>query len=231
MGQVHDIAAVHAEESVGHQLGLQLCQRDGGQIAIGIRIDAGIIVLGLDVANLIDRHQHLAAALLHRDALLRRVGRGHRRHAALHLVQGGYQTVGLHRLHEIVHGVDVKGLHRILAVGGHKDHRRRVLELMQGLCQLHPAGLGHGDIQKQDVRPSLNDLFHRFARAGSLVNGVYPAGLFQQKAQFRARRSFIVHDHCTEHSITSWVVHLQIIKERQPNLEQGPVVDKLLYLL
>ena len=47
MLKVDDIATVHAEEAVLRELLLELGQRNGGEVAVDIRVDAGVVVLGL----------------------------------------------------------------------------------------------------------------------------------------------------------------------------------------
>ena len=147
------------------ELLLELGKRNRGEVAVVVRVDAGIVVLGLDVANLVDGDEHLAAALHHGDALYRGVRLGLRLNARLHLVQGLVEAVRLDRLHEVVDGVDLKGLECILAVGGHKDYRRRVLKLVEHLCELHAVGLGHRDVKEDDVRTRLHESLDRLACA------------------------------------------------------------------
>ena len=86
-------------------------------------------------------------------------------HAALDLVQRLRKALGLHGLHQVVNGVHAKGVKRVLAVGRHKYNGRRVLELVQGLGQLHAGRLGHLDVQEHDVHLAVHQALHGLAGA------------------------------------------------------------------
>ena len=177
---------MHAEETVRRELLLQLRKRDGRKEAVSIRVDAGVVVLRLDVANLVHGDEHLAAALLHGDALLRGVARGRGLHDGLHLVERAVEPVGLNGLHEIVDGVHVERLERVFAVRGHKHHRRRVLQLVQGFGKLHARRLRHRDVQKYHVDAlvgtllALDEGFHGLAGVQRLANGVDASRLLKE---------------------------------------------------
>ena len=117
----------------------------------------------------------------------------------LHLVERLVEPVGLDRLHQVVDSVHIECLEGILAVGGHEDDRRRILELVQGLCKLHAGCLRHRDIEEHHVRTSLHELLDRFAGARGLRNAIDPASLLQQVLELRTCRSLVVHNHCPEH--------------------------------
>ena len=67
--QVHQIAAVHTEESVAIEALLQLGEAHRGEVAVGIGLQVGVVVAGHDEADLVDADEDLLAALFHGDAL------------------------------------------------------------------------------------------------------------------------------------------------------------------
>ena len=126
-------------------------------------------------------------------------------HAGLDLVQRAGQTVGLHRLHEVVDRVDLKGLERVLAVCRDEDHRGRVLQLVQCLGQLHARRLGHGNVKEQHVTTlvvvllDVNQMLDRVAGACDFFDGLDTTGLFKKEAQFRASRSLVINNQGMQH--------------------------------
>ena len=184
------------------ELRLELRERDNRKIAIGIRVDAGIIVLRLDIANLVDGDENLAAALLDGNALGRGSRGGSLLAASLNLVEGSLETIRLDRLHQVVDSIDVKRLERILAVGGDEHHRRRVFELMERLGKLHAVRLGHRDVQEQHVRAAIHQLLDGVTSARSLGDVLDPSGLLEEEAELGTSRGFVVNDHGTQHRIT-----------------------------
>ena len=173
---------MHTEEAVRGELLLELGQADRREEAVVVGVDAGVVVLGLDVANLVDGHEDLATALDHGDALDRGValGRGGLGlgGAGLDLIERELEAVGLDRLHQVVDGVHAEGLQRVLAVGGDEDDRGRVLELVKCLGKLHSARLGHGNVKEDDLGLGLHELLDRLAGARGLGNRLDAARLF-----------------------------------------------------
>ena len=83
--------------------------------------DRDVLELGLEVDDLLDRDQHDARALGHRQEAPRgrrqlvELRRGHRLQPR-HLLQRGEQPLHAHRLHQVVDRVDLERLQRVLVV-------------------------------------------------------------------------------------------------------------------
>ena len=68
-GQIDQVAAMNAKESMAVEALFELSQRDRGEVTIGIGLQVRIIIARHNVANAIDGDENLLAALLDRNAL------------------------------------------------------------------------------------------------------------------------------------------------------------------
>ena len=116
---------VQANEALGI-FAFEMGQRLVEQVFAVDRARRDILEVGLEVENFSDRHEQQAAAFE-----ARQVGAPATTHGApdagkqfrigrlcgLHLLQGNKQALGADRLEQVVDGVEVKSLHRIIVVG------------------------------------------------------------------------------------------------------------------
>ena len=121
------------------------------------------------------------------------------RDAFAHAGDGLGQTIGFDRLDQVIDCVDLERVEGELAVGGDEHDRRRVLEMLQGLGELQTRGLGHVDVEEDDIDGIFLQFLDGLAHAGGLGDHVGLAELVEQEAQLRTRRRLIVDDHCFQH--------------------------------
>ena len=190
---------MHAEESKVAQLGLELRQRSRRQKTIIDGVDAGVIVLGHDKADVVHRDQHLAAALFHGNALDGDLAVRDGLSALHDLLDRAIQASLLDRLHQIVDGIHVERLDGMVAVRGHKHNRRRVLELMQRLGKLQARCTRHRDVEEHDIDPTFHEHLDGGANARRLRDRADLARLLEQESKLRASRRLIIHNHRTQH--------------------------------
>ena len=148
--------------------------------------------------DLVRGDEQLLAALLDGDALAR-AAVALAAHLLEHLGDGLVEAVCLDGLDQVVRRVDVEGLHGVLAVGGDKDHVRRVLEMGEGLCELQAVCAGHVHVEEHDVCTEVLELLDGLANVGGLCYDVDLAGLVQKEPEFRAGRRLVIDDDRTQH--------------------------------
>ena len=88
----------------------------------------------------------------------------------------------------------------MVAIGGHKDHGGRVLELVQRLSELNARCARHGDIQEHDVHPILHQHLYCRANARRLVDRTDLPRLLKQEPKLGTGWRLIINDHCTQHT-------------------------------
>ena len=71
--------------------------------------------------------------------------------------------------------------------------------MLQGLGELQARGLGHVDVEEDDIDGILFELLDGFAHAGSFGDHIGLPELVEQEAQFRTRRRLVVDDHGSQH--------------------------------
>ena len=190
---------MNAEEAKITELGLELCQRGRRQKTVVDGIDTGVIVLGHNEANVVHGDEHLAAALLHRDALDGHLAVRNGLRALHDLLDCTIQAGFLYRLHQIVDGIHIKRLNRMIAVRGHKHDRRRILKLMQRLGKLQTRSARHRNIEEHDINATLHKHLDGGANARRFCDRADLARLLEQEAKFRTGRGLIIHNHRTQH--------------------------------
>ena len=115
------------------------------------------------------------------------------------LIDRSIQASLLDRLHQIVDGIHIKRLDRMIAVRGYKYDRRRILELMQCLGKLQTRSAGHRNIEKHDIDAALHEHLDGGANARRFCDRADLARLLEQEAKFRTGRGLIIHNHRTQH--------------------------------
>ena len=119
---------------------------------------------------------------------------------ALHdLLDRAIQASFLDRLHQIIDGIHVECLDRMVTIRSHKHDRRRIFELMQRLGKLQARGTGHRDIEKHDIHATFHKHLDGGADARRLRDRADLARLLEQEAKLRASRRLIIHNHRTQH--------------------------------
>ena len=109
------------------------------------------------------------------------------------------QASFLDRLHQIIDGIHVECLDRMVTIRSHKHDRRRILKLMQRLGKLQARGTGHRDIEKHDIHATFHKHLDGGADARRLRDRADLARLLEQEAKLRASRRLIIHNHRTQH--------------------------------
>ena len=76
---------------------------------------------------------------------------------------------------------------------------------MEGLGELHARGLGHGDVQEDDVRLLLRALLaadeslHGLTSVAGLLDGGDATRLLEQVPELRARGCLVIDNECVQH--------------------------------
>ena len=70
---------------------------------------------------------------------------------ARHLLQRAEQPLHAHRLHQVVDGVDLERLHRVLVERRGEDHHRRMRELEQVARELDAVHVRHVDVGQHEI--------------------------------------------------------------------------------
>ena len=114
------------------------------------------------------------------------------------------QTIGLHRLDQIIHGMNLEALQSMLAVGGNKHHSGRILQALQSIGKLDAGNLGHAHIQEQNVHRIDLDLLNGLTHASGLGHHFYAADLPKKETEFGTGRSFVVYDDRVKHGVLQY---------------------------
>ena len=101
----------------------------------------------------------------------------------------------LDRLQQVVHGVDVERLDRVLVVGGDENDRHGRLAIHQLAGQLEPGQTGHLDVEEHEVGRVAADRVDRFEAVAGLGDDLDAAHLVEDVAQLLARQLLVVDDH------------------------------------
>ena len=176
---------------------LELGQRDPHQVAVVGGVQPGVVTLGLDVADLGDRHEAGDAASLDGHLLLGVLGaRGGQDPA-----YGLGQTLGAHRLEHVVDGVELERVHGVLVVGGDEHGGRRRPEAGEDLAELDAGEPGHLDVEEHRVHLQV---LQQPQRLGGGVGGMHlrdPFVLLEQVGQLVEGRALVVDD---QHPQAAW---------------------------
>jgi hypothetical protein len=111
----------------------------------------------------------------------------------------------IHRLHQVVDGVDLERLDGVLVEGGHEDDVRRGLVLHHAARHLEAVEPRHLDVEEHDVRLQPFDGRQRFDAVAGLADDFDAADLAEQVAELVARQLFVVDEHGAQvhgHAVT-----------------------------
>ena len=162
---------------------------------LGVRLQHGVIARRFDVIHILDADEERLSAGFDRDAAqVGRLGFGGLEPFGQLLIDGcqvprlevlarpldcGQQPGLGEGLEQVIQGVDLEGLDRMLVVGGDKDHRRPDLRRQ---CPQHvkTADLGHLHVQKHQVRPLFPDESDRLGAIAAFAHDLQVRGLGQQ---------------------------------------------------
>ena len=189
---------MHTEEPVAVQTLLELSQAHRGEVAVRVGLQVCVIVARHDEANLIDADEDLLAALFHRNAL-GLLGLHMQRNVLADACKRLGEALGLNRFHQVIDGVHLERVERMLAVGGDEHHRGREFQVLQRLGQLQASGFRHIHVEEHDIAGVLFELFDSLAHTSRLGNNLGLAKFVEQKFQFGARGGLVVDDDCFEH--------------------------------
>ncbi len=200
----HHGAAMHLPEALRVQLGHQFAQRSADQVLALCRDDAHVLVCGLEVDHLVDRHQMDSGAdagLDHAQPLCAArlpTGTGRREHVAQlrkrlvdllrrtgtrgeHSLQPGAgprQTIGLNGLDHIVERRALESLQRVLVVGGNENDQREGNALGpvfgERLGGFEAAHARHANVQKEHLRPQRQGLLDGRCAVGDARDDAKP---------------------------------------------------------
>ena len=191
---------MHAEETVAIEALFELSERHGGEVAVVVGLQVRVIVARHDETNAVDRDENLLAALFDRNAL-RLAGLHMQRDVFARAVHSLLQAIGFDGLHQIIDGIHLEALERVLAVGGNENDRRRIFQTLQGLGELNAIDLGHAHIEEQHVHGIALHFLNSLAYARGLGKHFDPTDFAQQVTQLGTSRSFVVNDNRVQHSI------------------------------
>ena len=111
------------------------------------------------------------------------------------------QPALVHRLQQIVHGLQPEGLHRVLIVSRDEDEVRQVdVLLAQPADHAHAVQPGHMYVQKHQFRLQFLDQIDGFQAIGTGCNYFNFREIPQQVGELVAGQLFIVYDNCREGS-------------------------------
>ena len=147
----------------------QLSQAYGREEAVDASLQVRIIVACHNVANVIDVDEDLLAALFNGNAL-GLLGLCMKQHMFAHASKSVGKTLGFNRLNQVIDGIDLERIQSKFAISSNEYHGRRVLQMLQSLCELNTGSLGHVDIQEHNVARVFLELFDSLADAYSLGN-------------------------------------------------------------
>ena len=100
-------------------------------------------------------------------------------------------------LQQVVDGVDLERLHRILVEGGGEDNfRQRNFLVEQLLDDSEAVEPGHLHVEKNQIRIVFLDQVEGFQSVFALSHDSYIAGILQEVSKFVAGELLVVHDYC-----------------------------------
>src|SRR5258706_936824 len=186
--QIHDRAAMHLREAPGRELREEILERDPDQRLAVLRHHGGVLVVGPEIAHLLDRdHLHGVAGAGAKDAegfcrltgfvfqdqlelRNQRFGLQGAVDARFQALDASRQALGGHGLQQVVDGREIEGFERELVVGGDENDRRGGLVLPEPVGELRgdlePGEARHADVEKCDPRPRALDQPHRLEPVG-----------------------------------------------------------------
>ena len=146
----------------------------------------------MDVGAIADQHafEGRAAGPCIGDQRLRRQ-RFPRRDARPGSCQRLGQALRAERLQQVVDRVHLKGLDRVLVVGGDEDHRCLAADQLENVEAIE---FRHLDVEEEQIGLLFGDGLHRLEAVAALGNHLDIGMLPEQLSQQRPRQLLIVHD-------------------------------------
>ena len=193
--------AVQADELLA-KLVFEVRQRLVEQVFTVTRTGHDVLQVSLEKEDGGDRNQQQTTTLVVREVRTRTLRQPHqpvsvKRSALRDFLQSGKQTRCPHRFQEIIYGIEFEGAHGVNIKGGHKNHRRWMLELRQMMGQFNSIHTRHADVHQRHVNATAIDR-GQSAQAVVCFGNDFVRQLVrdigQQVTQARTRRSFVVDD-------------------------------------
>ncbi|MNT30628.1 hypothetical protein D3C72_1664330 [compost metagenome] len=190
---------MHAQEAVRVAL-LEIVQRAIEDVAARGGAHREVLVFGLEVEHLGQRHALGAAPVLDQHALGRglggRLGGAALLQEAFDLLQRLLQPLGAHGLGEVVDRLQLEGRDRVAGVRRHEHHGRRVGPAAQRARHLDAVDAGHVHVEQHEVEVHRGQVGQRLLALRGLGRhlGGGRGAVAQQRAQARAGQGFVVND-------------------------------------
>ena len=116
-------------------------------------------------------------------------------------LDGFGQPALVHRLQQVVHGLQPEGFHGVLVVGCHEDEMRQLDVLFpQPPDHAQAVQTRHVDVQKNQFRLQLLDQFDGLQTVGTSCNYFDFREILEQVGKLVAGQLFVIHDNCRESS-------------------------------
>jgi hypothetical protein len=200
-----DRAAMDPHESIAELL-FEGLQRVFDEVTAAGMYDADVLLVGDEIANLLDRDQLQFVVQSRTNVLSRRRYAWRKADFAEHfarqsrrLLQRPIQALAAHGFQNVSDRIGIESLDRVLIVGGGEYDGRWIFRPVQVMRRLDAVHTRHADIEKHHVRPGLRGDVQGLATVGGLADDLVLAGVLQHLAQSVSRRCFVVHDqhpHC-----------------------------------
>ncbi len=188
-----------AHEALGEFL-LQRYQRFLDQVLPLPGSQGDVFLLGSQENDVAHRHEHDPVALGDRQVLARAYRHARqllapRRRPARGFAQRRRQPLGAHRLEKIVERVELERLQRVALVGGHENHRRRLLERHEVARHFQAADTRHLDVQQKDLGAACRHGLERLQAVARLAHDFgrdIRGDVSQQLLHALARRRLVI---------------------------------------
>ena len=168
------------------------------------RADVCVIALGLDAQDLVHGDEMPGSTDFHHrdirgiEALCTAVhGGGVRADHSHRAHDGPRETLRLHRLEQIIEGVDLEGPDRVPVVRGHKNRAGRIFK---GVEQLEAAAAGHLDVEEQQLGPEFRDGREGGGLVRRLAHELQIRADLDETPQVLAREALVIDDHAAHRS-------------------------------
>ena len=200
-----------AQEAPRIETGFDRLHRLPQQMPLATGMHLHIVAVGLDPVDLVDPQEAQAAARLHDQPVGRRLGRQRlqefadarpdgvvaRLDVAARATQRGVEAFRIERLQQVIHGVHVERLDRVLVVGGDKHHRRHPFgaDLSN---DLEAGQARHLDVEEDERGLEVEDRAHRGGAVLRVTHDLDAGPVRQQEPDTFPRERFVVDDEDAE---------------------------------
>ena len=178
-------------------LGLELLEAVLDQVLAVHVVDHDVLLLGLQVAHVLDGDAPQAAAQARAQVAARAVAGGARprrgrRHQLARLGQRGLEALAPDRLEHVVGGGGVEGAQRVLVVGGAEDDGGRGLERADRARRAQAVEAGHRDVEQHHVGAQPADHLDGLVAVRRRADALDAVELGQQRGQALARQRLVI---------------------------------------